>query len=166
MPVPVVVITIGKAIGAAALTVATTKILPIVIDKLSDKVDDAHEMKKNWIKVPHVISANLSDAQNAITAIGLNSLAIEENAKIVYRKLKANTVVASTHKPDTKVDPTTTITLHYVSQETIDESQQMFDAHEALKRQHKEERQEKIANIKRRTKEKLSKIPINKGSGK
>lgn len=166
MPVPAVVISVGKAVGAAALTIASTKVIPKVIDVLSDKVDDAHEMKKSWIKVPHVAGAKLSEAQSLITTIGLNSLPIEVNANMAFRKRKADTIISQSHKADIKVDPTTTINLYYITQDTIDESQRLFDDREALKIKHKEERHEKIEEIRRRTKESLRRVPIkNKENG-
>lgn len=162
MPVPAAVVVVGKAAGAAALTIVSTKVIPKVIDVLSDKVADDHELKRSWVKVPCVIGAKLDVAQKSIEAVGLKSVEVEVNPKISYRKAKADVVIRQSYKGDTKVDPTTTIKLHYISQTVIDESKQLFDEHEAIKNKHKEDRKDRVESIKRRSKETLKKLPLKK----
>jgi len=158
MPIAPVVVAAGKVIGTALLAAA----LPKVVDGISDVAAKNHEKRLSWIRVPNVLGAKLIDAQNSIEAVGLKVITVEADAKMVYRKCKPDTVVTMSKKAEVKVDPTTTIKLHYVTQIVIDESKSMYENHEKLKALHKKERKEKIENIHRLTKESLKKIPLIK----
>ena len=162
MPLPAAVIAIGKVVGAAAGTFVLSKVLPKVVDEVSDAATKSHERRQNWIKVPNVIGARLSDAQSSITTIGLNSLPIEVKPRKEYKEHKAETVIKSSHKADVKVDPTTTINLYYITQDVIDESKRLAEEHETKKVNYQKERKEKIKNLHHHTKNSLQKIRLKK----
>jgi len=159
------VIGIVKAVSLVAAPILAAQV-PELVEKANKSKEIKQELQKNMVMVPDVIGANISDAQNIITKIALNYLAIEANADKKYKDSKADTVVKTSPRVNSSVAPATVISLHYLTKKVIEESKGLATEYEARKAQIKQERHDKIAsiqtNIQSRTKDVLDKIPVKR----
>lgn len=156
--IPSVVKGVAAGAGTALLTV-----LPKVIEVATDAAEKIRIEKekhyKDWKKVPFVIGADLADAQSTLKQVGLNCNAIPLEPNSKYQNHTANIVLKVSHRAEKLVNPTTTITLFYLTQARIDQSRQLFIDEESKKLQAKEARQRKLVSMQDQAKEAMKKLP-------
>jgi len=145
---------INKITSAVGLASAA----PILAQAAVETINEIREERKYWIEVPCVVGAELGVAQSTIEKSNLNHSLAPVRAKRQYENHIADTVVSISHNEKTKVDPSTTITLYYITQKTIDESKQLATDHKTQKAANKQERGEQIAKIRDHTKNSVNKI--------
>jgi len=146
----------NKLVSAAGIASAT----PILAHAAVEVLTDIREEHKTWIEVPCIIGADINVAQNTLSNVNLNHSLTSVRPKQEYSDYPADTVVSISHNEKSKVDPSTTITLYYITQNIIDESKQLVMDYEAKKAADKQERKAKVTGIKNLAKDMTSRISI------
>ena len=164
MPIPVFVKAVVVGAGTVLLKVAPS-VFESVKNTAEKRADDRQERTKTWPEVPDLIGVHQSDAREAIEKTGLVFTPRLAEAKVEYKDKRLDTVVAMSHKAKSRVQPGGAITVTYITEEVIQESQQLHIDAEVVKEQKKRERRDKIAELQdqaknvlpRKTKETVSK---------
>jgi len=152
----------GKTVAAVVVTAIGTTIIPGIMDGIKARELQRQEQRKDWIKVPRVKAADLSETQQVITEAKLRYITIKVKPHRRFCNCKANTVINTFPKAGTSVAPTSIITLYYVTQEIINESKQLVVDAENKKAQQKIAQYDKLTDIKTRTRDALAKKRLTK----
>lgn len=141
---------IVKAVGAIAASIAAmTPIINVIADKIS--ID-----QKSSVVVPLIYGGEhqltIDDAEKMLSDRGLVTRPLSlyrQEANEKYRNCFDLQVLSSDPKPKQKVKVGDTVTVWYITQEVIDESQKIFDETQRQKSDAKQARARKRTHIKR-----------------
>lgn len=155
----------GNIAAGVAMAASIMPLVKPAIDAVRDYADKTIEERKKLVAVPELYSKeyklSVEQAVEILESCGLKATLVKmstTDANIQYRHCFDSQVIKSLPKSKTKVERGTAVLVKYITQEVIDESQQMF----AISEKHKEERQLeksiKQAERKEKTKQVISGI--------
>lgn len=156
----------GSNIAAGVAMAAS--IVPLVkpaIDAIRDYTDRTIEERKKLVAVPELYSKEypltVEQAVEILESCGLKATLVKmslADADAQYRQCFNSQVIKSHPKSKTKVERGTAVLIKYISQEVIDESQQIFDISEKHKEEQYLEKNIKRTERKAKTKQVVSGI--------
>lgn len=142
---------IGKAIAIVGAAAGAGLAVVKLADLTADFFEKRKEKRGKMIPVPNLVGVNITTAQECIRDLDLLYASKPIKPSIKYKDEEAETVVKMSHKPGVKVYPKTTlITLDYITQDIIVESNKLFLEREYKKEQAKENRQKKLEDAQNR----------------
>ena len=141
---------IGKAVKIAAPFVI--RAAPAVIEQVNKFNEQQKEKKKDYIKIPDVLSLPIDEATEVLTKYHFNYSLIKLPANEKLASQIANTVLKITPKSGNNVDPNTFIKLYYADEKTIDESVQKRYDTIAQKAMTKDKHKKQIKHLVNKTK--------------
>ena len=127
----------GKSAGILTAAVA---VIPIVLPKMIDLVNRKIEEREKFVPVPTLCSEQFPlTAEQAVERLkncGLTATLIRASAKDArpkYRNCFNSQVISSEPKSKQKVPPGSSVSVKYITQEVIEESQRLFEENERVK---------------------------------
>ncbi|KAA8434768.1 PASTA domain-containing protein [Weissella paramesenteroides] len=136
---------IGKAVKIAAPFVI--KAAPAVIEQVNKINEQQKEKKKDYIKIPDVLSLPINEATEVLTKYHFNYSLIKLPASGKIALQPADTVLKLTPKGGSNVSPNTFVKLYYADETIINESMQKRDATLAKKTATKEKHKAQIKTV-------------------
>lgn len=136
---------IGKAVKIAAPFVI--KAAPAVIEQVNKINEQQKEKKKDYIKIPDVLSLPINEATEVLTKYHFNYSLIKLPASEKIALQPADTVLKLTPKGGSNVSPNTFVKLYYADETIINESMQKRDATLAKKLPQKKNTKHKLKRL-------------------
>lgn len=136
---------IGKAVKIAAPFVI--KAAPAVMEQVNKITEQQKEKKKDYIKIPDVLSLPIDEATEVLTKYHFNYSLIKLPADQKLASKAANTVLKITPKSGSNVDPNTFVKLYYADEVIVNESIQKQHDAIAKKNTAKDNRKKKIKHV-------------------
>lgn len=136
---------IGKAVKIAAPFVI--KAAPAVIEQVNKINEQQKEKKKDYIKIPDVLSLPISEATEVLTKYHFNYSLIKLPADEKIALQPANTVLRLTPKGGSNVTPNTFVKLYYADEEIVNESMQKRDTTLAKKTATKQKHKAQLKTV-------------------
>lgn len=130
----------GNIAAGVAMAASIVPLVKPAIDAVRDYADKTIEERKKLVSVPELYSKeyplSVEQAVEILESCGLKATLVKmstADANIQYRHCFDSQVIKSLPKSKTKVERGTAVLIKYITQEVIDESQQMFDISEKRK---------------------------------
>lgn len=155
----------GNIAAGVAMAASIVPLVKPAIDAVRDYADKTIEERKKLVSVPELYSKeyplSVEQAVEILESCGLKATLVKmstADANIQYRHCFDSQVIKSLPKSKTKVERGTAVLIKYITQEVIDESQQMFDISEKRKEEQHFEKSVKRTERKEKTKQVASGI--------
>lgn len=155
----------GNIAAGVAMAASIVPLVKPAIDAVRDYADKTIEERKKLVSVPELYSKeyplSVEQAVEILESCGLKATLVKmstADANIQYRNCFDSQVIKSLPKSKTKVERGTAVLIKYITQEVIDESQQMFDISKKRKEEQHFEKSIKRTERKEKTKQVVSGI--------
>lgn len=149
----------GTALKTSAVMVVADKAVNIAAEAAQNAIESKIETRSNLIEVPQICDKDfplsLEQAVELLESYGFKVTAVKmqsQDADVKYRQCFDSQVIVSVPKPKQKVSPDTRIILKYITQDTINESQRLYEVAEQRKNDLAEVRSIKHAERKEKVK--------------
>lgn len=155
----------GNIAAGVAMAASIVPLVKPAIDAVRDYADKTIEERKKLVSVPELYSKeyplSVEQAVEILESCGLKATLVKmstADVNIQYRNCFDSQVIKSLPKSKTKVERGTAVLIKYITQEVIDESQQMFDISKKRKEEQHFEKSIKRTERKEKTKQVVSGI--------
>lgn len=155
----------GNIAAGVAMAASIVPLVKPAIDAVRDYADKTIEERKKLVSVPELYSKeyplSVEQAVEILESCGLKATLVKmstADANIQYCNCFDSQVIKSLPKSKTKVERGTAVLIKYITQEVIDESQQMFDISKKRKEEQHFEKSIKRTERKEKTKQVVSGI--------
>lgn len=155
----------GNIAAGVAMAASIVPLVKPAIDAVRDYADKTIEERKKLVSVPELYSKeyplSVEQAVEILESCGLKATLVKmstADANIQYHNCFDSQVIKSLPKSKTKVERGTAVLIKYITQEVIDESQQMFGISKKRKEEQHFEKSIKRTERKEKTKQVVSGI--------
>lgn len=139
-----------------ALIPIITPIIKPAVDKIVDIIQsEKHNNKDNLIAIPQLYDEDfpveLEQAEKLLNSLGLKTMSSKlsiEKANVKFRRMSHNQVIDTIPKQKQKVEPGTIVVIHYITQDVIDRSQELYNQ-DKMKKSEDKQKQKIVEKIKR-----------------
>ncbi|MFT8458191.1 MAG: PASTA domain-containing protein [Liquorilactobacillus ghanensis] len=135
-----------KILGKLTKT-ALDAVAPDFVDSTVNVVNQQLEKRKDYIKIPDVISLPIDEASSILESYNFKFSKVLVNPDIKYADKRSLTVLKISPKVGWDVDPKTFVKFFYADDEVIMKSKELKNAAALKKEQQKKEQQETLHNL-------------------
>lgn len=135
-----------KILGKLTKT-ALDAVAPDFVDSTANIVNQQLEKRKDYIKIPDVISLPIDEASSILESYGFKSSKALLDPDIKYADKRSLTVLKISPKVGRAVDPKTFVKFFYADENVITQSKELRNSAISQKKQQKKEQQEVLHNL-------------------